>query len=232
MCSNKVTNIVVTGANLHRSLSLSSQTLTFVTHALAVRRVCNYHIWALRHIRYLLTHDVAKTLPYYIVGARLDYFNSSYMEHQAGDPTVLYCWYTPGLFQLILYGAPSLTLSKMQRVQNSLSLVVLLQPKQSHAGCSSSHVFIISWLLWPIKSEPQQRHTIWATWFHVASREPDCRCDQRHLHYQEYHQQKLSLPVAFQRVCASGTVYLTMWEVKQSYKWLMVLYKLMIQCIN
>ena len=83
--------------------------LTFAAHALAVRRACNYHIRALRHIRHLLTLDVAKTLACSIVGARLDYCNS------------------------ILYGAPMSTVSKLQRVENSLARVVLQQPKRSHA---------------------------------------------------------------------------------------------------
>jgi len=116
LCAAKsVTSVVVAGASLHPTDELKSlgvvidSRLTFAAHALAVRRACNYHIWALRHIRHLLTLDVAKTLACSIVGARLDYCNS------------------------ILYGAPMSTVSKLQRVQNSLARVVLQQPNRSHA---------------------------------------------------------------------------------------------------
>ena len=52
---------------------------------------------------------MTKTLACSIVGARLDYCNS------------------------ILYGAPESSLSKRQRVQNTLAQVVLQKPKQTHA---------------------------------------------------------------------------------------------------
>ena len=110
-----VTSVVVASASLHpadeqKSLGvIIDSRLTFATHALAVRKACNYHIWALWHIRHLLTLNVAKTLACSIVGARLDYCNS------------------------ILYGAPLSAVSKLQRVQNSLSRVVLRKP-----NCDSS----------------------------------------------------------------------------------------------
>ena len=72
-------------------------------------KACNYHIWALRHIRHLLTHDIANTLACRIVGARIDYCNS------------------------ILYGTSTSSMSKLQRLQNSLACVVLQQPRRSHA---------------------------------------------------------------------------------------------------
>jgi len=68
---------------------------------------CNYHIWALRHIRQLLSLDVARTLACSIVGARLDYCN------------------------FVLYGAATSSTQKLQRVQNSLPRVVLQQPRMS-----------------------------------------------------------------------------------------------------
>ena len=74
-----------------------------------VCKTCNYHIWALRHIRRLLPLDVARMLACSIVGARLDYCNS------------------------VLHGAPTSSIQKLQRVQNSLARVVLQQPRMSHA---------------------------------------------------------------------------------------------------
>ena len=50
--------------------------LSFDLQVNAIARACNYHIWAPRHIRRLITVDIAKTLVCSIVGARLDYCNS------------------------------------------------------------------------------------------------------------------------------------------------------------
>jgi len=83
--------------------------LTFDKHVSAVCKACNYHIWALRHIRRVLPLDVAKTLASSIVGSRLDYSNS------------------------VLYGSPNSTILKLQRVQNCLARVVLQQRKSCHA---------------------------------------------------------------------------------------------------
>src|SRR5664279_5162086 len=83
--------------------------LTFDAHVAAVCKACNYHIWALRHIRRLLPLPVAQTLACSIVGARLDYCNS------------------------ILHGASKSTVAKLQRIQNTLARVVLEKPKHSHS---------------------------------------------------------------------------------------------------
>ena len=66
--------------------------LTFDNHVSAVYKACNYHIWALRHIRRVLPLDIAKTLASSIVGFRLDYCSS------------------------VLYGALNSTTAKLQRV--------------------------------------------------------------------------------------------------------------------
>jgi len=47
--------------------------LTFAAHVTAVCKACNYHIWVLRHIPHLLTHDIANTLACSIVGARIEF---------------------------------------------------------------------------------------------------------------------------------------------------------------
>jgi len=111
LCAVKnVTSDVVAKACLHPTHELNSlgvdidSWLTF-----AVRRVGNYHIWVLQHIRHLLTLDVVKTLACSIVGAYLNYCNS------------------------FLYGAPTSTVLKVQCVQNSWAQVVLQQLKRSHA---------------------------------------------------------------------------------------------------
>jgi len=74
-----------------------------------VCKACNYHIWALRHIRHLLTHDVANILACSIMGAIIDYYNS------------------------ILHSASKSSITKLQRLQNSLACVVLQQPRRTHA---------------------------------------------------------------------------------------------------
>ena len=78
--------------------------LQFDKHAAAVAKACNnvsyYHIHALRHVRHLLTDETARTVACSIVGSRLDYCNA------------------------VVYGAPVMTMNKLQRVQNNLARVV------------------------------------------------------------------------------------------------------------
>ena len=75
-------SIIEAGANLKLTAELKSlgvildSRLTFDAHVSAMSRACNYYLCALRHIRYLLTLNVANTLACSIVGARLDYCNS------------------------------------------------------------------------------------------------------------------------------------------------------------
>ena len=70
-------------------------------HVTEVVRSCNYHIRALRHIRPLLTPDVAQMLAHSIVTSRLDYNNA------------------------LLSGIPaSDKLDRLQVAQNSLARVV------------------------------------------------------------------------------------------------------------
>jgi len=67
----------------------------FDKHASTVAKACNYHIYALRRA-HLLTNETARTVAYSIVGSRLDYCNA------------------------VMYGAPTMTINKLQRVQNNL----------------------------------------------------------------------------------------------------------------
>jgi hypothetical protein len=115
LAANHISEIVVAGAVLKPVAAIKSlgvtldSRLTFAAHVTAVCKACNYHIWALRHIRHLLTPDVANTLACSIVGARIDYCNS------------------------ILYGASTSSINKLQRLQNSLARVVMQQPRRTHA---------------------------------------------------------------------------------------------------
>ena len=74
--------------------------LRFDCHAKEVARACNYYTRALRHMRTVLTDDLAQTVACSIVGFRLDYCNA------------------------MLYGAPAATLDVLQRAQNNLARVV------------------------------------------------------------------------------------------------------------
>ena len=81
--------------------------LNFSDHEMTVARACNYHIWALRHIRHLLTEDIAHTLARSIVTSKLDYCNA------------------------VLHGVPLKSVAVLQRVQNNLARVQ--KPKTAHA---------------------------------------------------------------------------------------------------
>ena len=126
--ADNISSIIVVGANLKPTAELKSlgvildSRLTFDAHVSAVSKACNYHLWALRHIRHLLTLDLANTVACRIVGARLDYCNS------------------------LLYGAPTSTVAILQRLQNSMAQVVLQQPRRTHV---ESLLRSLHWL--PIK---------------------------------------------------------------------------------
>ena len=79
---SSVNKVAVADANLTLLSKLKSlgvildSRLSFDAHVAMVCKTCNYHIWALGHIRQLLPLDVARTLACSIVGARLDCCNS------------------------------------------------------------------------------------------------------------------------------------------------------------
>jgi len=83
--------------------------LTFDKHVSAVARSCNFHALAIRHIRHLLTRNLAQTLACTLILSRIDYCNA------------------------VLHGAPSGTIQKLQRVQNNAARIVVQAPKRSHA---------------------------------------------------------------------------------------------------
>jgi len=83
--------------------------LTFDKHATAVARACNYHAQAIRHVRPLLTPELAQTLACSLILSRIDYCNA------------------------LLHGAPTGTIKKLQRVQNNTARIVLQMPRRSDA---------------------------------------------------------------------------------------------------
>jgi len=74
--------------------------LRFDCHVRNVAKACNFHTRALRHVRSLLTDNVAQTVACSIVASRLDYCNA------------------------LLSGALAATFDKLQRAQNNLARVV------------------------------------------------------------------------------------------------------------
>jgi hypothetical protein len=75
-------------------------TLSFDKHVSSVVQSCNYHIHALKHIRHLLSYDLACQIACSIVASRLDYCNS------------------------LLYNTSAMNILRLQRVQNNLARVV------------------------------------------------------------------------------------------------------------
>ena len=84
--------------------------LTFHKHVSAVARSCNCHAYAIRHIRHLLTTELAQTLACSLSLSRIDYCNA------------------------VLHGAPSYSIKKLQRVQNNAARIVLEEPRRFHAS--------------------------------------------------------------------------------------------------
>ena len=92
--------------------------LSLAKHVSSVCKSSYFHIRALRHIRPALTLDSAKTIAVALVQSRLDYANS------------------------ILFGTSLSNLSKLQRLQNSLSRIVL----QNYSLPPDSRLHLLHWL--------------------------------------------------------------------------------------
>jgi len=98
-------------------------TLSFDKHITSVVRGCNYHLHALRHIRPLISEEVAKTVACSMVSTRLDYCNS------------------------LLHGTTAKNLQRLQIVQNDLARTVLqVNRRTSATECRKT----LHWL--PVKS--------------------------------------------------------------------------------
>ena len=87
------------------------QRLTFEKHTTDVAKSCNYHAQAIRHIRHPLTPDLVQTLACSPILSSIDYCNT------------------------LLHGtlAPTVTIHKLQRVQNIAARIVLQAPRRSDA---------------------------------------------------------------------------------------------------
>jgi len=81
--------------------------LSFDRYATSMAMACNYHVQAIRHIRHLLTTELALTLASSLTLSRLDYCNA------------------------VLHGAPASSIQKLQRVQNTAARVVLRSARRS-----------------------------------------------------------------------------------------------------
>jgi len=113
---SSLTSVSVTGVDLPIADSMKvlgvtlDRRLTFDDHVSAVARSCNYHARVIRHVRQLLTVDLAQTLACSLILSSIDYCNA------------------------VLHGAPSGTIQKLQRVQNNAARVILQVPRRSHAN--------------------------------------------------------------------------------------------------
>ena len=112
------TALTIRQQRLHRALEMKSVPICRYSpyryildnHVSAVARSCNYHARAIRHVRHLLTVDLAQTLACSLILSKIDYCNA------------------------VLHGAPSGTIQKLQPVQNNAARVVLQAPRRSHAN--------------------------------------------------------------------------------------------------
>jgi len=112
--TSAVTSVSVAGVDLSVANDMKTLgvvldcRLTFRKHAVAVARSCNYHSQAIRHIRHLLSIELAVTLACSLILTRLDYCN------------------------LMLYSDPASSIQVLQRVQNSAARIILQALRRSH----------------------------------------------------------------------------------------------------
>ena len=111
------TSINVAGTLLPSSTTLKllgvtfDSHLSFKEHSASIIKSCNHLIWSIRHIRPLLSVDTTSALARSLVLSRLDYCNS------------------------LLYGTSTYLILSLQRVQNKLAKLVLLNPTFNSTDC-------------------------------------------------------------------------------------------------
>ena len=111
------TSINVAGTLLPSSTTLKllgvtfDSHLSFKEHSASIIKSCNHLIWSIRHIRPLLSVDTTSALARSLVLSRLDYCNS------------------------LLYGTSTSLILSLQRVQNKLAKLVLLNPTFNSTDC-------------------------------------------------------------------------------------------------
>jgi len=84
--------------------------LTFEKHLTMVARSCHYHAQAIRHIRHLLSPELASTMAHSLILMRLDYCNS------------------------LIHGSHVSSIQTLQGVQNNAARIVLQAQRQCHAN--------------------------------------------------------------------------------------------------
>jgi len=82
----------------------------FEKHVTMVARSCHYHAQAIRHIRHLLSTELASTVARSLILTKLDYCNS------------------------LLHGSHTSSIQTLQRVQNNAARIVLQAPRHCHAN--------------------------------------------------------------------------------------------------
>ena len=92
------------------------QSLSFDSHITALSKSCFYHIRALRHIRPILSEDMANLIASSLVSSRLDYANAC------------------------LFGISAKNLSRIQRIQNTLARVVTCSRSRSSSAPLLKHL--------------------------------------------------------------------------------------------
>jgi len=104
-----VAGVTVPVTRTVKSLGVTTDnTLSFDDHVNNVCKAAHFHIRDLRHIRWCVSVDDAKTVATASVSSQLDYCNS------------------------ILYSTSSSNLNKLQRVQNTLARTVMMTKKRDH----------------------------------------------------------------------------------------------------
>ena len=124
------------------SMRVLDRRLTFDNNASAVARSCNYYARAIRHIRHLLTLDLAQTLACSLILSRIDYCNS------------------------VLHGAPSRSSSE-SRTTRRVSFYKRLDGQKSTrcsrrcTGCMLNSASTISWPCWRSRLSRRHLRSIW-----------------------------------------------------------------------
>jgi hypothetical protein len=186
--------VAVAGSDIKFSVKLKSlgvtldQSLTFDDHVKNVVKASNFHIRALRHIRPMLSSEVANMVACSVVSTRLDYCNS------------------------LLYGTSGKNLEKLQRVQNELARVVSGTARRDHIR---PVLKALHWL--PVAQRVQYKVAV-ITHKVLSTRQPQYLADivteykpSRHL--RSSNQQKLAVRTTNNRLgerafsCASAKVW-------------------------
>ena len=106
---------ILTGVKI-KSLGVTlDRCLNYYCHVQNVVQSCNFHMSGLRHIRNVLSHEIANTIASSLIASRLDYCNS------------------------LLYGISASNIDKLQRVQNNLARIVCCVKDRSVGASTLLH---------------------------------------------------------------------------------------------